>query len=249
MQPLPPVTPYIETAFQIAQAKYGVEHGTWIDLSARLAGRVSLAPLMANLQRVGSLDLLLRAMEDERAANASAAGQGLSFAFHYQLMFSENWVVLCYEALRAIRQREGEVADEARAKNPGHLPDDVSSLSTFKQVFADLELLRMPIAKYEIAKDDKLKQPLTMRAHPPNGTASDDRVYDKDDPARSHIMPTALSGRGSVAWQVLDHRASREYWVDRRELADRLLKFKDEVEPAGLREARLAAELSAATPA
>jgi hypothetical protein len=67
-------------------------------------------------------------------------------------------------------------------------------------------------------------------------------VYDKDDPARSHIMPTAVSGRGSVMWQVLDHNVPREYWVERRDLADRLLKFKDEVEPAGLREARLAAE-------
>ena len=43
-------------------------------------------------------------------------------------------------------------------------------------------------------------------------------------------------------WQVLDHNVPREYWVERRDLADRLLKFKDEVEPAGLREARLAAE-------
>jgi hypothetical protein len=69
-----------------------------------------------------------------------------------------------------------------------------------------------------------------------------DRVYDKDDPARSHIMPTGPSGRGSVIWLVLDDKVPREYLVERRDLADRLLTFKDEVEPAGLREARLAAE-------
>jgi hypothetical protein len=231
MQQLPPVTPYIESAFQLARTKYGVEHATWIDLSFRLAGRVSLAPLTFNLQRVGDLDLMLRAMEDEHVANAtSEMAQGLSHAFHYQMMFSETWVVMCYEALRAIRQREREVADEARAKNPNHVPDDLSSLSTFKLVFTDFELLRMPIAKYEIAKDDKMKQPLTMRAYPPNGNATDDRVYDKDDPTRSHIMPTAVSGRGSVMWQVLDHSVPREYWVERRELADRMLKFRDEIE-------------------
>ena len=87
-----------------------------------------------------------------------------------------------------------------------------------------------------------MKQPLTMRAYPPSDSATDDRVYDKDDPARSHIMPRGLSGGGSVMWQALDHRVPREYWVERRELANRLLTFKGEVEPAGLREARLAAE-------
>lgn len=41
-------------------------------------------------------------------------------------------------------------------------------------------------------------------------------------------------------WQVLDHRVPPEYLVERCELADRLLKFKDAA--GGLREARLAAE-------
>src|SRR6266852_9569815 len=94
MRQLPPVTPYIESAFQLARAKYGVEHGAWIDLSFRLAGRVSLTPLSANLQRVGDLDLMLRAMEDEHVANATSAAQGLSHALHYQMMFTETCVVL-----------------------------------------------------------------------------------------------------------------------------------------------------------
>jgi hypothetical protein len=110
----PPITPYVESAFQLARTKYGDEHRAWIDLSFRLAGRVSLAPLSADLQGLGDLDLVLRAMEDEHVANATSTAQGLSRAFHYQKMFSEIWVVLCYEALRAIRQRENEVADDRR---------------------------------------------------------------------------------------------------------------------------------------
>jgi hypothetical protein len=141
-----------------------------------------------------------------------------------------------------LHQRERETAAAAQAKDPHYIRDDVSSLETFGPIFADFELLRMPMAKYEIAKDDKMKRPLVMRAVEGNGDAPDDRLYDRADPARSHVMPNGLSPRGSVAWLVLDHRVPREYWVERRNLSDRLLRFKDDVEPAGLREARLAAE-------
>jgi hypothetical protein len=62
---LPPVSPYIASAFQIAKAKYNAKHVSWINLSARLAGRFSLPIAMTSLQRQGDLDLLLRCMEDE----------------------------------------------------------------------------------------------------------------------------------------------------------------------------------------
>jgi hypothetical protein len=90
--------------------------------------------------------------------------KAVSHAFHYQMMFSETWVVMSYEALRVIRQREKEIAGAARAQNPGHVPDGVSSPASFNLIFTDLELLRMPIEKYEIAKDDQMQQPLIMRA-------------------------------------------------------------------------------------
>ncbi len=118
------------------------------------------------------------------------------YVFHYQMMLSESWVVGCYEILRAVRQRDDD----------GNLgADGVSALATFRSIFADLELLRMPIAKYEIAKDNRMKQPLTMRAISPNKDTTDNHVYDKKDPARSHIMPIGISGRGSMMWLVLDH--------------------------------------------
>jgi hypothetical protein len=231
--PKPPlVTPYVEAAFAVARSKFSAQHAAWIDLSARLAGRIAVAPLLVNIQRTGDLDLLLRAMEDE--ASASSAPQRLSMAFHYQVMLSETWVANSYEALRVVRQREADAA------NPSN--DKVSDLQIFKDLFKDLELLRMPIAKYELAKDTKMKAPLPMQAFPPNGDETDIKVYDKDDPARTHIMPTGLSPRKSVAWHVFDHSATDGYWVERRDLADRFLSLAGAIEPAGLREARLAAE-------
>ncbi|GAA0030929.1 MULTISPECIES: hypothetical protein [Bradyrhizobium] len=243
VQQAPTVSSLVEAAFSIASVKYRLEHAAWTDFSARLAGRVSVVPMMVNLQRIGSLDLTLRAMEDEAlaAANEGTPAAG-GFAFHYQMTFSETWTVAAYEALRAVRQRETEAANAARRKGSTPAPDDVSSLADFKQVFADLELLRVPMAKYELAGERKMKSALTMQAFPPNGNDSDTSVYDKDDPTRTHIMPSGLSARWSVMWQVLDHSGPKAYWVERRDLADRLLALKDQVEPAGIREARLAAE-------
>jgi hypothetical protein len=233
---LPPVSPFIRSAFHIAKAKFNVEHASWTNLSARLAGRFSLPVAMISLQRQGDLDLLLRCMEDEFQSNKAAETadkSGEDFTFHYQMMLSESWVVGCYEILRAFRQRDDD----------GNLgADGVSALTTFKSIFADLELLRMPIAKYEIAKDNRMKQPLNLRAIPPNKDATDNHVYDKKDPARSHIMPAGISGRGSMMWLVLDHTVPREYWVERRDLADRLLALANEVVPAGILEAQRAAK-------
>jgi len=234
------VTPYIEAAFVIALRTHAAEGRKWTELSHRLAGRVAVVPLAVNLQRIGHLDLVLRSMEDEHAE--VAANNGSDLAFHYQMMLSETWVVACYEALRAIRQRENEFAKQSLGNNPNHISDGISNLASFRGIFADFELLRMPIAKYEIAKDDKLGAPLVMWRSPANGDASDEVVYDKKNPSRTHIMPAGLSSSGSVMWQAFDHRVPSSHWIDRRELSNRMLALADEIEPAGLREARLAAE-------
>jgi hypothetical protein len=232
-QQLPLVSPYIKSAFLLAKAKYPIENTAWTNLSGVLAGRSSLPIAMINFQRQGDLDLLLRCMEDEFGNNKADEALGPDFTLHYQLMLSETWVVACYEILRAFRQRDSE----------SDLGDDsVSGLTKFKSVFADLELLRMPIAKFEIAKEKKIKQPLSLKAYPLNNDATDTRVYDRGDPTRSCFMQTSFSPRGSVMWLALDHSVPRQYWVERRELADRLLSLAEEVEPAGIREARLAAE-------
>jgi hypothetical protein len=234
---LPLVSPYIASAFLIAKAKYGGEQASWTDLSGRLAGRFHLPIAMISLQRLGDLDLLLRCMEDEFQRNQQTEAvdrSGVDFTFNYQLMLSESWIVNCYEILRSFRQRDDEGDRGA---------DSVSALEMFRSLVADLELLRMPISKYEIAKDRSLKEPLKLHAVSPNKDVAHEHVYDKKDPARSHIMPTGVSTRGSIMWSVLDHSIPREYWVERRDLADRLLALAKEVIPAGILEAQRAAEI------
>jgi hypothetical protein len=152
--------------------------------------------------------------------------------FHYQLLLSETWVVGCYEILRAFRQRDRD------ALKLGAHTSGVSEMEAFRAIFADLELSRMPMTKFEIARDDKLKEPLQLRRMSADNEAADQFTYDSKDPARYHLMPNGVSPRGSACWVALDHLTKREYWVERRDLAERLLAMGNEIIPAGLLEAQ-----------
>lgn len=231
---LPPVSPLLNSMFNIARAKYRIEIEAWGQLSYRLPGRFNLITAVARIQREGDLDILLRCLEDEFSTNKNASGMDLSF----QMMFSETWIVGCYEILRAFQQRDRESAAA------GQPTSGVSEASEFRSIFVDFELLRMPIAKFEIAKDTKLSQPLPMR-RVGLGETKPIEFYDPKDPGRFHIMPTGISPRGSAVWLALDVRNSQERWVERRDLADRLLSLLKLVKSAG----ELDAERDAATSA
>jgi hypothetical protein len=225
-QPL--VSTLLNSLFNVARAKYSAENKSWVDLSYRLSGRFNLVTAVSSIQREGDLDILLRCLEDE--FNTSKDVPGLELSFHYQIMFSETWIVGCYEILRALQQRDRE------STRIGNLPSGVSELDEFKSIFNDFELLRMPIAKFEIAKDRKLENPLPMR-RVGDGETTSTEFYDPKDPGRFHIMPKGVSSRGSAMWLALDVRNSREHWVERRDLADRLLSLVKLVRGAGELEA------------
>jgi hypothetical protein len=228
---LPPVSPLLVNTFNIAKAKYRAEYEAWIKLSFALSGRFNLVVAWMSIQRQGDLDLLLRCLEDEFDAKKAATETPERAAYHYQLMLSESWVTGCYEILRAFRERDRD------ARDAGLPLSGVSGTEPFDSIFADFELLRMPIAKFEIAKDKKIKQALAMRK-----VGDTDEVaphfYDPKDPARYHIMPTGMGPRGSVVWQALDHQTNREYQIERRDLSERLLALGKEITPAGILEAQ-----------
>jgi len=228
---LPPVSPLLTTIFNIARMKYRTEHQAWIRLSFALSGRFNLLTASINIQRQGDLDLLLRCLEDEYDAQKAATETPENNVYHYQLMLSETWVLGCYEILRAFRQRDNE------AREAGVATSGVSGMDSFKSIITDLELLRIPMAKYEIAKDNKMKQPLPMRKFG-DGDDVAPQFYDPKDPARYHIMPAGMGPRGSAMWQALDHQTNREYWIERRDLSDRLLALGKVITPAGMLEAQ-----------
>jgi hypothetical protein len=127
-------------------------------------------------------------------------------AYSYQLMISELWVGHVYEIFRLLKIR-----------------DLVSQSDEFQSLAHLLELLRMTIDKHEIAKDKKLEAPVQMKRCPPRNDDSDFYEYSKRDLQRGHIMPTRTSHRGSVMWQVLDIVSDETFWIERRQLSERII--------------------------
>jgi hypothetical protein len=212
--PASSVSDLIEAAFNSARSVRPDLDKAWVALSMKVVSGVTSAS--SNIQRAGSLDLLLRCMEDELVPRMSVDASSPDFAFHYQKMFSEIWVGLSYEILRAARQRAREAVQQEDSKlfNPS-ISQKASGL------LVDLERLRMPFDKYEIAKDYAIHEPIPFV---PIGNGPTDAVfYNPKDPRRNHIVPSGLSARGSVMWLALDIEAKREYWLERRDLADRFL--------------------------
>ena len=175
--------------------------------------------LSATIQQDGQLDLLLRAIEDERAtAMAAAQQQDHLFEAHYQdqAMFSDFWIGRVYETLRLLIAR-------------GLLPKD-GDVGALKQ---DFNLLRIPIDKHEIAGDGSLTEPLHMQRQPPSGNATDFYEYNKADPQRAHIMGRGVSQRGSMMWRTVDLKTRQDRWIERRALSDRIIALWGADDAAG----------------
>ena len=155
------------------------------------------------------MDLVIRCIEDEVAQNDAKDD-----LFHYLNLMSTYWIGGMYETFRLLRERK--------------LADDDKRLSA---ILGDLELLRIPLEKHEIAKDRTLKTPLTLTRMPPNKDSTDIYSYAREDPARAHIMPMGISPRGSVMWQAIDLRGNTSRWIERRGLSDQILELAEENVP------------------
>jgi hypothetical protein len=192
-------------AFNEADRRYPEISKSWITVSVRMGGRLPNSLLMPAVQRDGSLDRILLCMEDELAAKLQNDG----FAIHYQKMLSDLWIGGVYEAFRLLIDRK--IAP----------PED-----EFLRLAHELRLLRIPLEKHEIAADRKLPNPLLLVRTPPNNNANDHYEYSSGDRTKTHIMPSGISARGSIMWQVIDATDGiKSFWIERRDLSDRILRF------------------------
>jgi hypothetical protein len=209
------VTTSIVGAFQRASERNRPLHELWIKVSVRAGSVLPHSRLSGSIQSAGALDVVLRCMEDDNptAMQLEEDNPGLFF-LHYQLLLSEFWIGSVYEILRLVKEH-CHPADDSAVVGLAH----------------DLRLLRIPLEKHQIAQDRMLTEPLRMQRFPPNGNETDIFEYSKTDPKRSHIMPIGISPRGSCMWQVIDLVASSSFWIERREISERILKIW-ETEPA-----------------
>ena len=201
VQPAPLVTNIIDATFNVARQRHSEINRRWISISWALGSQLPASLLPVNIQRAGELDLILRCIEDEFALPESATSM---FRGNYNAMFAETWVGNMYEAHRLLREIKGETKEH-------------------DQIAHDLRLLRVALEKHQIADDRKFTEPLKMTRQPLNNNETDYYTYSPGDPRRSHIMPSRLSARGSLMWQVIDIRANTERWIERRDLSDRIL--------------------------
>jgi len=201
------VTTLLVSAFSQAAASQRGIHERWIKASVRVGGLLPTSTLMMSLQSLGHLDMVIRMMENDFSSPERLRSDDtvVAYALTCQKLFSELWVGSAYEVVRLLRERE-----------LGLITDD------FNRLMSDLELLRIPLEKHEIAKDKKLDMPLVMRRVPaePNDV---DFIYDKTDKQRAHIMPSGISDRGSYMWSIVDIKAKTERWVEWRRLSDLFL--------------------------
>jgi hypothetical protein len=201
------VAPSLANAFAAAIVKYPDERSNWNKLSFQLGSLLPDSMLRWSIQSMGTLDLAVRALEDE-ALPVDETGNDLEFSsMDLHVVLSEMWVGGVYEVTRLLKDR-GLVEGDA-----------------FFKLAHDFELVRVPIEKHELPKERKLKSPIALSRQPPNNDGKDVYIYDRLDPKRAHIIPKALSERGSLMWHVFDHLADKSWWLERRPLSERLLSL------------------------
>jgi hypothetical protein len=206
----------ISLAFGIAAARYPHLPERWVSASIRIGSQLPHSILMASIQRIGRVDMLLRAMEDELDGSQPPKPDDIEFmALDYQSSLSEDWIGSIYEITRLRKERNLVLPDSPEV-----------------EIARILRLLRMPLDKHEIANGPGLKVPLAMERSPPSGEARDRYVYDRNDPTRGHIMPTGVSARGSLMWHAIDGATLEATWFERRTIADALLDAWAPVAPS-----------------
>lgn len=198
----------IATAFHQARQSYPDLNRKWVEASHFIGSAVPQSLLSVSIQREGELDLVLRCIEDETTQRHKAGQEDGLFIGNYLHVLSSSWIGGIYAVFFALKSRGATHGGDA-----------------FVQIFHDLELLRIPLEKHEIAKDRDLKQPLYLQKYPENGNDTDKYVYSKDDPKRAHIMPSGVTERGSISWLTIDHKANVAKWIERRWLSDRILEL------------------------
>ncbi|MBK1670965.1 hypothetical protein CKO28_23420 [Rhodovibrio sodomensis] len=123
------------------------------------------------------------------------------------------WIISVYEVLRSAKEYSPNLMD--------------------MELFRDIGNVRIPLAKYQIAKDNKLRAPLRFAREGDSDVPEKIETYDPKDSQRHHTVPRGFSQRGSLQWCVIDVTDEKyEKWLERRDLADRFLQYMRSLPPA-----------------
>lgn len=200
----------IVAAFRLAQNTNKKIHERWIQMSFRIGSKLPQSQLSVSIQRLGEVDLLCRALEQDLSEQPAPEG-GLDFRFNYLWLLSEWWVGSAYSLSFTLKDRK------------------ILTDPEFLKLTDDLRMIRVQVEKHEIASDRKLSEPLQFSPAPlrPDEKTPPIFQYDKNDPLRAHIPRRGASSRRSAMWEVFDVNADESRWYERSELSDRMLNIFD----------------------
>ncbi|MFD1942739.1 hypothetical protein [Paradevosia shaoguanensis] len=197
----------LEAAMRKGIAAHPELHKKWIEVQYRfgaLAGHATLLSFAMNTR----VDMLLRTLEAENLERSTSDMEpDVDLAGDLFLSLSESWVTRCYELVRVARERITARGD-ATPERLAHL-------------LYQLELVRMPIDKGEIAKAIYHKgEPLVLTRE----DGSEPQPYTKG----SFIVQRGLCGQsGAAMWWPIDLRTQQTVEVCRRDLSDWLVGLFD----------------------
>ncbi len=182
----------------------------WNNIQKNIGALLPNSYLPNSINNICMLDLLLRSFEQEyKTVREKYKKEPKSFPgfFHIQYMLSIQWVMTAYEVCRLLRQRK--LICENR--------DD------FLELTKDLELVRVPIAKYEFVGDRNLKEPVEILRAKPLFDSDKNLFYDKNDPLKAYMILFGYTKRGSIFWQTTDALKKVSYRFERLSLSNRML--------------------------
>ncbi|MEO1020373.1 MAG: hypothetical protein AAFY56_22190 [Pseudomonadota bacterium] len=202
-------TQMLASAFSVSATQHNESQDLWVRISFRVqAGLTRAAPKLTQaIQKLGQLDVLLRTLEDESTLDATHFTRPI-LADNYQILLTEAWICLGSDILTRLKRTHKAAA------NP-----------TFKDLAHGFRLVRVPIAKFEIAADAKLKNRLVLERHSVGAEKRDSFEYDQSDPNRTYQEICLINENGSVAWLVLDVSAKSNVYVVRRQLSDKFIEL------------------------
>ena len=151
------------------------------------------------------VDLILRKMEDNACDRMRdpAASQQVDMLLTLQHALSRMWVLSMYECIRL-----------------AHETDDGRIHAKLTVLRRRIEMVRVPIAKRQIAHDQKIKGTITLV---PLGAEDPKQTYSAKD--RSPYYPPVVwdNMTGSAVWPVLDSKTGETIFISRRALSDETL--------------------------
>ncbi len=199
---------HLNAALEVALINAQTLHQQWIQVMHRFGSQFGAANL--RMSHDARIDLLLRQLEAELLTRNHNVAEGL-FCFDVQIALSEQWVLSSYEILRSCCQFAGD-------RNL-----DVPKLKALRNRFA---LVRIPIAKYEIAGTNKKKPNIMLEPIPAIDDADNSaKPYDVDG---TYIMPRSICMKtGAIVWYPVDIAQNAAVPICRRDLSDEMLEIFD----------------------